>query len=378
MSSNNGASATFGFGTQSTETNKPKEETPVVSTEIKSGVVEDPDLDKSYTDKRSVTIALVTNYSLYRKTNDKVLSKRKDYIGSSVKSSRILSANKGEVEAYMPNILGISPNNERFVGRVKQYLNNIRIGVDELGKKFNTTFIYNTKRDYLEFKAKEEKIEAMFAKANRSNIEDIRKALDRKITDLNTLEGEKYKVGYPEDVDDYLMYRHCLLYSDVAKDMSLINSTPNIRFYIKDDAKELEKMKKHRKDILEAKSNFVSCMADDEMFMAVYIQYCVLSNLPIPTTNSEPHYEMEAKLDKFSTDEPVKFNKIFKDPNIKTMASIEKLIAIGELSRYEHNQNIVTPNGDFIGANISEAIAWFNNPDNKSIVNGYMNKLKNI
>ena len=58
------------------------------------------------------------------------------------------------------------------------------------------------------------------------------------------------------------------------------------------------------------------------------------------------------------------------------MALIEKLIARGELIRLEHNQNITTPTGEMIGANIKEAITWFKNPDNTSAVNAYKSKLQ--
>ena len=54
------------------------------------------------------------------------------------------------------------------------------------------------------------------------------------------------------------------------------------------------------------------------------------------------------------------------------------LIARGELIRTQYNQNITSPDGDFIGANMSEAIAWFKNTENSSVVNAYINKLKNI
>ena len=62
-------------------------------------------LDKEYIDKRSVTISLVHNYSNYRKVNMKVLGQRKETIGSSVSSCRVLASHKGEVEAYFPHLL---------------------------------------------------------------------------------------------------------------------------------------------------------------------------------------------------------------------------------------------------------------------------------
>lgn len=48
--------------------------------------------------------------------------------------------------------------------RVKQYLNNIRIPVDELGKTFDISFYYYHKKDYYKFKAKEEAIEETYQK----------------------------------------------------------------------------------------------------------------------------------------------------------------------------------------------------------------------
>lgn len=334
--------------------------------------------DYEYTDVRRVTIMLVKNYSLYRKANDKTLPKRKDFIGSSVYSSRILSANKEEVDTYFPNIIGLSPSDPNFVMRVKQHLNNIRIPIDELGKTFDISFHYYKKSSYNKIKSEEDKIEQVYQNANKQDISKLRAALKDKITQLNALESTKCKLGYPINVDDYLMYRHCLLYNDVAKDMALINSDSNVRFYFKDEQKEAEKLRKFRMEVNSAKTNYVSCLADNELFEAVYIQFCVLNDMPVISSIAEDRLEREIKLDKFSTDEPVKFNKIFKNRDVRLIADIEMLIARGELVRSQYNQNITTPDGDFIGSNMTEAVAWFKNPENASVVNVYKNKLKLI
>lgn len=63
-----------------------------------------------------------------------------DKIGSCVRSSRTLSSNKGEIESYFPALIGLAPNNENFISRVKAYLNNISVSVDELGKTFDISF----------------------------------------------------------------------------------------------------------------------------------------------------------------------------------------------------------------------------------------------
>ena len=339
---------------------------------------DDKDLDLEYVDRRTVTIALVKNYSLYRRANDKALANRRDYIGSSINSSTVLSSNKTEIETYFPSLLGLAPNNPDFITRVKQYLNNIQIGVDELGKTFDTTFIYNTKKDYLNVIRKEEAIEEKYNAVPKNNLKLLREALKEKIYELNLLESSKCKFGRPLNVTDYLMYRHCLLYNDVAKDTAFINSDPTIRFYFKDDRKEKEKLRKLRQEANKAKTNFVACIADNTLFEAMYIQYCLTKGLPIISALAEDDIIKEQNLDKFSTDEPLKFNKLFKNSDIKLMGTIEKLIARGELTRLPHNQNIMTSEGQYIGANIAEAIAWFKNPENTGIVTAYYNKLKNI
>ena len=304
-SSDNGM--TFGFNKPNTEINKQTVEDSVQSPVEEVGSTQRPitskiDIEKGadredlsenqpYTDVRSITIMLVKNTSLYRKANDKVLPKRIDYIGSCFNSSKVISANQEEVNAYFPNLVGLSPNDPSFMLRVKQYLNNIRIPVDELGKTFDISFYYYHKKDYYKFKAKEEAIEEAYQKAPRRGDTEIKAAIKAKVNALNLLESQKHKVGYPINVEDYLMYRHCLLYHSVAKDMSIINSDTSIRFYFKDDKKEADKLRKYRLEVNKAKSNYVACIADSVLFEAVYIQYCVLNSLPVLTYLNRPQLD---------------------------------------------------------------------------------------
>lgn len=394
MQNSSDSGMTFGFNKPNTEINKQTIEDSVQSPVEVVNTIQQPttskiDIEKGadredlsenqpYTDVRSITIMLVKNTSLYRKVNDKVLPKRIDYIGSCFNSSKVISANQEEVNAYFPNLVGLSPNDPSFMLRVKQYLNNIRIPVDELGKTFDISFYYYHKKDYYKFKAKEEAIEETYQKAPRRGDVEIKAAIKAKVNALNLLESQKHKVGYPINVEDYLMYRHCLLYHSVAKDMSIINSDTSIRFYFKDDKKEADKLRKYRLEVNKAKSNYVACIADSVLFEAVYIQYCVLNSLPVLTYLNRPQLDKEIDLDKFSSNEPVKFNKIVYNKDIKLMAVIEKLIARGELVRSQYSQNITTTDGELIGANTGEAIAWFKDPKNVSMVAAYNHKLNLI
>lgn len=341
-----------------------------------TSVAHDEELDKEYLDNRIVTISLVHNYSNYRKVNMKVLGQRKETIGSSISSCRILASNKGEVEAYFPALIGLSPSNPEFITRVKAWLSNIQFVVNEEDVSLNTSFIWNKKSDYVAFKKKEDAIDEEYNKIDRANTATIKDAVKRKVEALNALESEKYKYGRPQNLEEYLIYRHCLLFRDVAKDIALINSDPNLRFYIKDEAKETEKKKKLTEEKMKAMRNFIELNASPSKFNAVFIAMIASRNENISEALLKDNNEKINMLMNYVNEAPDKFNKLVNDKNIITKAFIETLIVRGELVRAEFNQQISTAEGNFIGSNMTEAVAYFNNPDNKDIKAVYENKLK--
>ena len=334
------------------------------------------DLEAPYTDKRSVTISLVKNYSAYRKLNMKVLGQRHEVIGSSVTSCRVLSSNKGEVDAYFPQLIGLSPSNPEFISRVKAYLSNIQMNVNNENVTLDTSFIYNHKKDYITISKKEAAINAEYDKVDRANTSAIKEALKRKIDDLNTLESTKYLYGRPVNLEEYLMYRHCLLYRDVAKDLALINEDPNIRFYIKDEAKEALRQKKLVEEKKHAMKHFVELCGTDEKFNAVFVQVAIAQNMILSEAVAKAKDEKESILINYVNENPDKFNKLVSDKNVIMKAFVETLIMRGELVRSEYNQQISTADGTFIGANMNEAVAYFNNPDNGSMKSAFENKIK--
>lgn len=341
-----------------------------------ASVTKDEDLNKEYVDNRTITISLVHNYSNYRKVNMKVLGQRKETIGSSITSCRILSSNAGEVNAYFPALVGLSPNHADFTTRVKDWLSNIQFVVNENDVPLDISFVYNTKQDYLDFKRKEEAIDEEYAKIDRSNISIIKDAIKRRVTALNALESEKYKVGHPINLEQYIIYRHCLLYRDVAKDIALVNSDPSLRFYIKDEAKEAEKEKKRTEQRMIAMRNFIELNALPSKKNAVYVAIVAMRNENVSEALLKSDVEKTAYLMDFVNNSPEKFNKTVSDKNITTKAFIETLIVRGELVRSEFNQQISTADGTLIGSNMNGAVAFFNNPDNKDLRDIYENKLK--
>lgn len=334
------------------------------------------DLNKEYVDKRTIIISLVHNYSNYRKVNMKVLGQRKETIGSSITSCRILSSNSGEINAYFPALVGLSPNHADFTSRVKAWLSNIQFVVNENDVPLDISFVYNTKKDYLDFKKKEDAIDEDYAKVDRTNLSAIKDAIKKRVNALNILESEKYKIGHPVNLEQYIIYRHCLLYRDVAKDTAIVNSDPSVRFYIKDEAKEAEKQKKLTEYRMQAMRNFIELNASPTKRNAVYIAIVASRNENVSEALIKTDSEKTSYLMDYVNTHPDKFNKLFADKNITTRAFIETLIVRGELVRSEFNQQISTADGTLIGSNMNGAVAFFNNPDNKDVKELYENKLK--
>ena len=341
-----------------------------------ASINKDEELDKEYVDKRTIIISLVHNYSNYRKVNMKVLGQRKETIGSSISSCRILSSNAGEVNAYFPALVGLSPNHPDFTSRVKAWLSNIQFVVNENDVPLDISFVYNTKRDYLNFKRKEDAIDDEYTKIDRTNLAAIKDGIKRRVNALNTLESEKYKFGHPVNLEQYIIYRHCLLYRDVAKDTAIVNSDPSIRFYIKDENKEAEKQKKLIEYRMQAMRNFIELNASPSKRNAVYIAVVASRNENVSEALIKSDAEKNSYLMDYVNSHPDKFNKMISDKNITTRAFIETLIVRGELVRSEFNQQISTADGTLIGSNMNGAIAFFNNPDNKDMKELFENKLK--
>ena len=343
---------------------------------MENRAAKEAELNAPYTDKRTVTIAPVQQFSAYRRANIKSMPPRRNIIGSSISSTRILSSNKDEVEKYFPQIIGISPNNPEFVTRVKAYLSNISFNVQDAGSTLNISFTYDKKKDYLTIKEKEEKINSKRESVARNNTAAIKESVKVWTQEINDLESEKAKYGHPDNIEEYLLYRHCLLYRDVAKDISLINSDSSLRFYIRDENKEAERAKRLVDERRKAMRNFLALEASDKKRNAVFIQMTVNNGGNIAEAMMKTQDQQVSALMTYLNDSPDKFNDLFEDKNVEMKSFIEALIARGELIRPEYNQQISTADGTFIGSNMNEAVAYFNNPTNKPVLEAMQNKYK--
>lgn len=350
----------------------------VAQEEAENQAALEAELEAEYIDKRQIIIASVLNYSAYRRINMAALGKPRNTIGSSVNSVRKLMSNKGEVEHYFPELVGVASNNPEFITRVKNYLNNIFFDVRDTERTIDVSFRYRHKKDYLAIHKKEEKIWETYNSVDRSNMAKLYEAAVIRDNDLFNLESTKYQYGDPLNLEQYILYRHCLNYPDVAKDEAFINSNANLRFYIKDKNKEEVRKNKLIKEQQAALRHLVELQASPVKTNAVYVEYCIYSGISLSDGLSKTALIQSKELMDFATTNPRKFNEFVNDKNLLDKAFIETLITRGELVRSDFNQQISTPDGEFIGANINEAISYFKNPNNAGLKTKLENKLKLI
>jgi len=342
------------------------------SSKVESPINKNEDLEAEYTENKKIVIAAVARVSAYRAINSLAIGKPKTVIGSSIGSTRKLMANKGEIEAYYPELVSMSSNNPEFITAVKRYLSNIQIIVDG-EKTLDASFVYHHKRDYLEIKAK---LDAVNKKYEAS--EQTEKDATLRNDEINRIEATKYKYGYPINYAEYIAYRHCLLYSEVAKDTKFIGGNANLRFYIKDVQKEKEREKKILNARKVAMRNFIEANASPSKMLALYVAYLTYKHRNISIGLANETSTRESELISFINEDPNKFNSFVDDKNIQVKCFIELCIARGELVRSELNQQISTPDGQFIGENMNAAVAYFNNVDNAGFKTQLENKMKLI
>lgn len=336
-------------------------------------------LKDRYEEKRIITIALISDLaikSVYRQVNAVSIPDRNDTIGSSVLSGRRLMSSVNEINKYMPAILGISPSHPDFITRVSKWFGNISLKIPTGGYELNCNFDWDTKEDYLKYKIEEEKIEAIYDEADKTTPKLLKEAIRKRVDSLTSLEATRALHGMPQNVEHYFTYRHCLLYPHVAKDTAVIHFDQSVRFYIKDEQKDLYRVKKRQQAANIAKRNYLDILDDSKKFRNVFVCYCASTGNNILVSLGLEDEVKQNMLDTYSMQEPEKFNKLFNNRNIGLQALIEEAVAKGELLRSDINQNIITPEGNFIGGNMKEAISYLLNPQNEDFKKLLETKIK--
>ncbi len=139
----------------------------------------------------------------------------------------------GELEMkFMPEIIGVSPNDPTFRRSINEYWSSISRPVphDEDHLKEHLRGIpIKLKFDVLG-KSRKERIDATTSVEEK--LEIVNNYLVKKTKTNDGTDGLDFVKFYTENISDYLLLTYCLRYSKVANNIQDVHLSPNIDFYI--------------------------------------------------------------------------------------------------------------------------------------------------
>lgn len=139
----------------------------------------------------------------------------------------------GELELkFMPEIIGVSPNDPTFRRSINEYWSSISRPVphdEEHLKEHLRGIPIKLKFDVLG-KARKERLDKIMSVEEKLNI--LNDYLVKKTKTVEGVEGLDLVRFYTENISDYLLLTYCLKYSKVANNIQDVHLSPNIDFYI--------------------------------------------------------------------------------------------------------------------------------------------------
>lgn len=323
---------------------------------------------------KSVTIFRKEESSAYFKRNAKFMPEGKNKIGSAINSVSRMKSNIEELGVYMPILLGINKQDAKFTELVDSWFNNLSTNVPETGLTLDIGFMYHNENSKNIVEKLETEIYNTFneTKKNTSAARDAAFALrDESVVNL---EKSKYRYGRPINIADYLLWRYCLVYSDVANDIALVNKSGGIRFYIYDSVREQYKERIQFEIRNKATKIYVQLL---DMPSKVTNMLWVEKGGGVELSKLSASDKL-TMLENLSRVSPADFIKLFEDKNLDIKATIERMIHYNILKRLPNTNVIVDENNDLIGNSMDEVIIFFKNTErNKAAITRFNARLAN-
>ena len=347
--------------------------------------------------------------SSYSAANSKVLVEPPRKIGSSISSVSRMLANSEEQKVLMADIISISPTSPEWHKLLKAYWDSISEEIPESGRLLNIGFVYDiTSIDTAEY-VKSINANIKSEKDKLATDEDLKDFVESKILDIDKdfskriklldniknerehnaalneaykikydsiikVESEHYKFGRPIDNADYMLYRYCLVYRDVANEKDLATKSPNIRFYLHSE----ESIKRYKQQVVDFERNRMTSYLSviQSVSKVENVLYAMGFGATIPSDDRDKYIMLDEK----SKQNVSKFIAISNDKNLETLGLIEKYIKYGIIRRLDGSQVVVDASDPsvIIGNNVDEVVTWFKLDSNKGAISEYSSKYKNL
>lgn len=281
----------------------------------------------------------------------------KSKIGASISATNAMLKNGDELKMLMPSMLGLSANSPTWDDKVNLYWNSLAKQVPETtGLELEVGFRYtlddNSREVYLK-KLTSCKDDSALAEYGEKQKEE-----------------DKWKFGTPINVEQYLLWRYCLVYGDVANDVADIDKSPKIRFYIFDDT--LRKKAEEERFKLETQANmkFYEILVDKDKINNI------LSVFGHNVLGFKNEVHKQSTLKKIVEAQPLKFLAVESDKQLQMKSFIERCIINNLLKRYANTTAVVDVDSlDTIGTTLDAAIVYLNDAKHKDVLSRLQTQL---
>ena len=336
--------------------------------------------DKVIIDSQKAYLMPKLKASTFATTNASVLGDEPFRLGPGRNAVATMLASGDELRVLMPTILGLDPKSvtNNWDTKVSDYWYSLSVEVApegkelEIGFKYSiddtTTFFDGTKRsDYINKLKKDNP-----AIKDSESLREFVKGKDTK-GNPNVAESEKFKYAMPINVEDYILWRYCLVFREVANNLEDVDKSSYIRFYLYNAAQAEADKKAKFKIEKTAMELYLKVISDKE-----YVKN-VLHMLKIDTTGKD-EIDESMLLETVYKESPEKFIRIASDNHLKSKAAIERYIFAGILKRIPNTDVIVDANEPDIvlGNTLEDAVTYLNNEKNKVQVSQYLARIKGL
>jgi len=320
--------------------------------------------------KRSVTLLQRIKTTPFAKLNNEVYGGTSRLLGASQSAENFLLANNDFLSAVMPTIIGLSPKSSGWQKAINNYLYSVEINVPKGGKILDISLKIDTDNDRT--KANIEKL-AKEKKQKFETAESIYKYLTghSKTGKPHFEEIDLIKFATPVNYLDYFIYIYCLYHNRVANKQELVSKSPRIEFYLvrKED---IEEAKKVRYNIQKRVRGIMFKIEEDD---TLFENICSILRI-----EGRDNIDKALALNEYAKEHPNKIIDVFNDKNLNTKALIERYVASGILKRIP-GSSLITDAVDtsiIIGNTLEQAVTFFNNKENESILSQYAVKYQSL
>lgn len=279
-------------------------------------------------------------------------------VGASLKGS---GPNRGltfeEEKRYLPEVINVSPLDVGWRQATNDYWSNIAVPIPPDG--VSTTKLEGKVLKFtIEFK-------------NKSDRDTFDKVLN-----FEEKANASKKGIVIDGINDYILWRYCLVYSKVANSFEDINKSPKILFYLY--SKENETLVEHKafKARVEAQTLFTSILMKEDVIDAVLLMFD--QDLSVFDNLQDKHLALEALIKTQATS----FVKYAKDINLDVKALIKKAVDRGILRNPANTQSYYFGENSeiLLGTSLMEAVLYWksDNEKNVQIVTAIKARLKNL